>query len=147
MPTYTLPQFNLLADIWLTDTAPDAFPAAFTNFPCQKYINRGVPTNWSVGVWANGVYFVELRFPLDEPFDPTLMHDWQLGYVLVPNSGSTFYRVHDWNIRHEGFDNAYACVSAHKCDETGFPLLPKSATQIAYAGNVLHQFLGEPPAP
>lgn len=123
MPIYTLPEFNLLAKLWLNGRTQAFDPPDYEDVPCQKYIpsrNGGhAGINWNFS--ANPP--VILRFPRDVPFDTGLQF-WSVNFIEVPSGSSQFYSPYFWEVMHEGFVNEYATLWSNQCSVDGQNFAP-----------------------
>jgi len=148
MPTYTLPQFNLLVDLWVTNLSPDAmsYVPTYTNVPAQRYIQRIIVGSYGIGFWTNGLFVSEWRMAYSGgPFDGANLVDIAtLGYISLTSDNGVFWRIHDCEIRHHGFPNEYLAFIGTKCDATGFPFLSATATYAGYNATDTKQQLGPP---
>jgi len=146
MPIYTLPQFNLLADVYLGSASPEdqGYVPTWTNVPAQKYVLQNSGAAFNVVYWTSGGFLVEWRFPRTvAPFDDTIQAMSDLGYVCTAGNVDVFYRIHDFEFKHEGFPNEYAVMMGHKTNGLGFPWRPATHTADPYPYGDLEQALGD----
>jgi len=123
MPTYTLPDFNLLASLWLTTHNPGSDPADYEDVPCQKYVNsrpqQDITPRWdaSAGTWIEWCPIIALRFPRGVTAFAGSWLGWQVGLVRVPQDVSQVYRVRMGEVIHEGFPNEYVQLICDQVDD------------------------------
>lgn len=105
----TLPQFNMLMDVWNWPRTPAANLPDFEDVTCQPYYEA---RRWIT--LSNGYFNVRT------PADHTKFFD--VGSILELAPGSTrFVRV-DWCVvMHEGFPNEYWSLRVVLCDGNGAP--------------------------
>jgi len=109
----SLPQFNLLMDIWTIGTTPAVDPPAFTGVPVQVYVRSKADIDtYQVNIeeWIPPIY---LRHPLGGP---------KLGrgdIVQVLHLPLDYYLVVWCQNLHMGFPNEYYQALSKQCDDTG----------------------------
>jgi len=110
---FTLPIFNLAADVWTAGHTPAADPPDVLALPTQLYLtSRGLLdiTPGSVNLWVPPVF---LRVPIGiyTPVRGDIAE-------VVPGSAD-FYKVRWTQSTHRGFPNEYLSVLVEQCDATG----------------------------
>lgn len=124
MPNYTLPDFNLLCDVWFVGHFPDTDPADLFAIPCQLYLySRDIGD-----VIGAPVPHEQLRVPSKQAatgwFPPMIS---QILGIAFPTNGDTwYYKVMGWDYVHAGFANEYIGVILYQCSAHGV-LSPPSA--------------------
>jgi hypothetical protein len=115
---YTVPQFNLLCDIWNAGHVPSVDDPDAENVPCQFYLySRGTfdvqpcelelytPTIW-------------IRLPIGETAN------FVSGQVFeCPAESGRYYRARFKERMHQGFPNEYLIVVVVQCTEDGVPMI------------------------
>lgn len=140
MPTYTLPNFNLLCNMNICNRDFSSGVPDYIGFPVQKYVNsrdmnaiNGFPP-WFAEWYRYGLMQIALRFPRIAPFN-TAHPYWNIGMFEVPGGSSQFYRTLQNEVMHEGFPNEYALVRVVQCDPFG-KFLPPAGAGIATGTNL-----------
>jgi hypothetical protein len=110
---FTLPNFNLLFDMWVDPDVPSAVPPTFSDIPCQVYVHAKADIdqiNAGGNDWVPPIY---LRVPLSRP-RPQVRDVVQVKYLALD------YYVVTWtqNI-HMGFPNEYVMVLIKHCTSGG----------------------------
>jgi len=135
---YSVPQFNLLANIWDCRFPADG-AADWDDVPCQKYIRSrmslDVGPQVEAGWWQNWTPPIQLRFPRNHVafIDPPAM--WTHLSFEVPAGSGQFYRCQWQEVQHQGFPNEYAIILVTPCDDTGLAIPPPSADTPVGAAN------------
>lgn len=118
MPTYTVPDFNLLADLWFGTATPGADAPDVEDQECQLYIpSRGL-LDIEPGTQLFWVPPIYLRMPI-----ANLINWTSLTVVEVVPGSQRYYRARWKEIMHEGFPNEYLMCIVEQCDEDGVPIL------------------------
>lgn len=137
MPSYRLPNFNLVCNMWDFTAAPAYADPRWTNFPVQKYVNPKWASEYSAGGAEDFLSPIILRFPRVDPFDNT-WPQWEPAYFEVPAGSTTYYRVRQCEIMHEGFPNEYAICICQQSHEDGGWVLSKTATEDFPPGTFIY---------
>lgn len=116
MPVYTLPQFNLLCDVYTAIVPPPVGPITFANVPCQLYVSSKYPGG------ATPPNFLRM------PYNPAMVmmgpQPWvALGghYVNVPVGSNMWYEVQQAYVVHRGFSNQYIQCTMLQLDPGALP--------------------------
>lgn len=116
---YTLPNFNLVADLWFFPHSPQLGGPDLILVPCQLYLpSRGAV---DIDYGAGGLYFPPIYLRLDPasgPYDPLA---WIIGLPDDPPTRSLYYRVHFREWTHLGFPNQYQSWILFQCNDAGTP--------------------------
>jgi len=115
---YTVPNFNLLADVWNAGHTPADDPPDEENVPCQFYLySRGT---FDVDPCELELYTppIWLRF---QSVDAGIVSLGQV-FEVEPETGR-YYRARFKEIMHYGFPNQYLIVVVVQCTSDGIPLL------------------------
>lgn len=148
MPNYTVPHFNLSANLWLCDGAvkPSAGEPDVEDFPTQKYISSRtmvpltLPTAEGFFVQRNPM--ILLRFPrLGEFSGP--WQGWKVTCCEVPAGSGQYYRTYHQEVQHEGFPNEYAQLAVVQCDADLKAITPAGGAEPV--GQALDACGGGPP--
>jgi len=111
---FTLPDFNITADVWFSPNDPFTGPADQTGINVQFYIpSRGLLdiTPGSFNDWVPPLY---LRI------DPTAAPLNVLAWIWeVPSGTGKYYRVRFKETMHVGFTNEYPMHILEQCTDTG----------------------------
>lgn len=106
---FTLPNFNLLMNVWRNPRVPASGGPDVANLACQLYLNTrgtfdllpGARAQWVPPVWLRIAPGVFLAAPNDL-------------YEVV--AGGTRYYLYRWDERtHLGFPNAYDSILVEQC--------------------------------
>lgn len=122
MPSYTLPNFNLLANLWTCDGTikPSSGSPDVVNVPVQKYISsrQGVPLSLPADIewFVPRTPMIQLRFPRSGSFSGTWT-SWKVVCSEVPAGSGQYYRTLHQEVQHEGFPNEYALLTVTQCSE------------------------------
>jgi len=136
---YTLPQFNLLCNLWTCDgnIKPSAGDPDFTDVPVQKYVasRASWPTTppWSAGFYLAYHPPVQLRFQRTGPFAGT-WRAWKVTCVEVPAGSGQYYRTFWGDVQHEGFNNEYVLLVGVQCTEDLLAFPPPGAAEETGVG-------------
>jgi len=112
--SYTVPAFNLTADVWEYPDVPTSAVPVFEDVACQLYIasrglldiTPGVPTEW--------VPPIQLRMPI------AAGSAWIAAWVIeCPVGSNRYYRLRWKERQHQGFANEYLLAIVEQCDEDG----------------------------
>lgn len=110
---YTLPDFNLVWDLWVNPNAPNLGPADFVDLPGQLYV-------FSRTTAAGNE--VQLRFPtgLGITIDLPTAFPATFNYVIeVPQGSGYFYQPIFTFWQHRGFPNEYCTAILTPSRDTG----------------------------
>lgn len=110
---FTLPNFNLLADRWVSPNTPAAGAPDFLAIPCQLYVNsRGLLdiTPGDFTAWVPPIY-IRLQVGAIPPVKDDI-------YEVIPGSAD-YYKVRWTQSIHKGFPNEYIVVLVEQCDAAG----------------------------
>lgn len=110
---YTLPNFNLTFNLWLSPTAPDDSPPFATDIPCQVYVHAKADIDQIQGGSNDWVPPIYIRVPLNAK-RPQVGDIIQIIYL-----GEDYYRVTWTQNIHMGFPNEYVMVLTKHCDAAG----------------------------
>lgn len=114
---YTVPDFNVLCDVWSVGTVPDDDAPAFENVACQFYIySRG---SWDIQPCELELYHppIGVRFPV------AAATPWEDGQVFeVPPGSGRYYRARFKERVHLGFPNEYLVCYVVQCQGDGRPI-------------------------
>jgi len=115
---YTVPDFNLLMDVWNSGNTPAAGDPDSENVPVQFYLySRG---SFDVQPCELELYTppIWLRMPVADKAV------WIAGQVFeVPAESGRYYRARFKEIMHQGFTNQYLVVVVVQCNDEGFLLV------------------------
>lgn len=113
---YTVPQFNLLCDIWNAGHVPSVDDPDAENVPCQFYLySRGT---FDVQPCELELYTppIWIRLPVAETANFTS------GQVFeCPAESGRYYRARFKERMHQGFTNEYLVVVVVQCNSHGVP--------------------------
>lgn len=110
---YTLPNFNILCDVWILPAKPADGPPTHVDIPCQLYRNSRLADNNSPRA--------QLRLStLSSPLVPT-SGSGAAGNPIVecPSGSGNFYRAERGEFMHRGFPNEYVSVDVTPCQLSG----------------------------
>lgn len=116
--SYTVPNFNLLADVWDSGHNPAANDPDEENVPCQFYLySRGT---FDVQPCELELYTppIWLRFPKNQE---AIVNASQV--FEVPAESGRYYRARFKERMHQGFPNEYLIVVVVQCNDEGVPLV------------------------
>jgi len=115
---YTVPDFNLLMDVWNAGKIPAADLPDSENVPVQFYLySRG---SFDIQPCELELYTppIWLRLPVAENAV------WIAGQVFeCPAESGRYYRARFKEIMHQGFPNQYLVTVVVQCNEFGIPLI------------------------
>jgi len=115
---YTVPVFNLFADVWFDGHTPAVDDPDVENLAVQKYLYaRGV---WDIQPCEMEVYVppIYLRIPFTESAT------WQSSQIFeCPAESGKYYRARFKEVFHEGFPNQYLAAIVVQCNAEGLPLI------------------------
>jgi hypothetical protein len=111
---YTLPNFNLLADIYDPAFPPPIGPSLFNNVPAQLYVNpRDV---------VSGFSYVCMRVPVGSvTLDFGAIAGPVSWYVECPVGSGKYFAVQWLGKAHEGFPNEYWLIYLFEIDAAQLP--------------------------
>lgn len=128
--SYSVPQFNLLANIWDCRFPSDGDPDWF-DVPVQKYIRSRMSLDTSPqaadGFWRVYAPPIQLRFPRSHLAFTGVAATWDHACFEVPAGSGAFYRTYWREIQHEGFPNEYAIILVNPCTSDGLATGPPLA--------------------
>jgi hypothetical protein len=115
---YTVPQFNLLCDIWNAGHVPSVDDPDAENVPCQFYLySRGTfdvqPCElelYTPPIWIRMPIAEEALFVSGQVFE-------------CPAESGRYYRARFKERMHQGFANQYLIVVVVQCNDAGVPLI------------------------
>lgn len=110
---YRVPEFNLVAKVWLTATSPAEGPADLDDVEVQRYENPRYQVNskddgsreYLPGLW--------IRYPI------SYLEIGEVKFWNVPSDSPRYYKTVHTHIAHEGFPNAYLVALVYQCDANG----------------------------
>jgi len=115
---FTVPVFNLFADVWNAGNTPAGGAPDFENVPVQLYISsRGTfdvqpceMEQFTPPIWV--------RIPISE------IAIWTSGQIWeVPAETGRYYRARFKDVMHYGFSNQYLFAIVVQCNSEGIPLI------------------------
>jgi len=115
---YTVPNFNVFADVWSTGHVPADDDPDFENLTVQLYIYSRV--SFDVQPCELELYQppIQIRIPRQAPIP------WVNGQVFeVPAESGRYYRARFKERVHIGFPNEYLVVVVVQCGSDGIPVL------------------------
>lgn len=115
---YTVPNFNVFADVWSTGHVPSEDDPDFENLTVQFYIYSRV--SFDVQPCELELYQppIQIRIPVAAPIP------WAAGQVFeVPAESGRYYRARFKERVHIGFPNEYLVVVVSQCGADGIPVL------------------------
>lgn len=115
---YTVPNFNVFADVWSTGHVPADDDPDFENLTVQFYIYSRV--SFDVQPCELELYQppIQIRIPVVAPIP------WSQGQVFeVPPESGRYYRARFKERVHIGFPNEYLVVVVVQCGADGVPIL------------------------
>lgn len=121
MAVFTLPDFNLVASVWVAPNTPfGGGPADFTNKPCQLYVqNRPVLSYTQVnGAADDPIVIIRVDYKTFDDMGPLLKSVWQ---IVDQFANKWFYSVCWWEYIHRGFPNEYIEMQCVQSDNAGVP--------------------------
>jgi hypothetical protein len=115
---FTLPVFNLTANVWNTGNVPSGSSPDFTGVACQFYIYSRVSVDVQPCELELYTPLIQIRLPI------AAATPWVNGQVFEVVGGSgRFYRARFKDRLHYGFPNEYLVAYVVQCDEDGRPLI------------------------
>lgn len=134
--SYRLPVFNQSARITSDYVDPQTGPTWSAQLQVQKFVPSKVFVHAAATTWYWSPIIVQWRFEPVSFFALYAKQDipgWSLSFLAHRIGGDdVYYRVHVWEIIHQGFPNEYPAVWAILCDPIGRPLFPGSANDNFY---------------
>jgi len=128
--SYTVPQFNLVANIWDCQFPADGDPD-WTDVPVQKYLRSrmslDVEPQATDGFWRKYAPPIQLRFPRDHDAFLGIAASWSHVVFEVPAGSGAYFRTRWQEIQHEGFPNEYAIILVTPCTIDGLAIGPPLA--------------------
>jgi hypothetical protein len=115
---FSLPNFNILVNRWLSGHTPAHDPPDYVNEPAQFYFNPKSALDVTPGTPADWIPPLILRLPLTVPKP-------QKGEIYQVDVTVGFWYLTRWFERtHYRFSNEYWSVLIERCDNTGAPFWP-----------------------
>lgn len=114
---YTLPVFNLFADVWSAGHVPSADDPDFENLTCQFYVYSRV--SFDIQPCELELYQppIQIRIPVAG------LTPWVDGQIFeVPAESGRYYRARFKERLHQGFINEYLVAYVVQCDADGAPI-------------------------
>lgn len=123
VPSYTPPQFNLLARVWLSGRLPVNGDADRAAVPVQKYLlsRIGVVNYPTVAAPVHGPIVI-VRSPRAQWPGP--WPTWSASCWEIPMGSLQYYLTRWREVQHEGFVNQYAEFVCVQCTASGDPVEP-----------------------
>lgn len=121
MPIYTLPDFNLVMDVWVSPNTPfGGGPADFAAVPCQLYVNNKPFDSIDAATFKDFFPHSFIRIKREERniMGPLVKSIWQWTDV---DSLVWQWTVAWWSQIHPGFPNEYIELCVNQCDTAGNP--------------------------
>jgi len=113
---YTLPDFNLLADIWYPPNYPYLGGADISGLPCQLYWNSRVPASMDRPIPSGFLPTIILRYP-------TAWYGYLLNGTIIGFATNTlpskWFVINSQMTAHKGFPNEYLAAILEPCDDHG----------------------------
>jgi hypothetical protein len=114
---FTLPTFNLSANVWVNANLPNASPPDVMGVMVQLYINTRGLLDVTPNAWDTWVPPVWVRIAI-AGFDDTY------NIFEVPGGSAKYYRVRWRDVIHKGFPNEYGAYLCEQVINDGTPVLP-----------------------
>ena len=116
--SYTVPVFNLFADVWFDGKTPAVDLPDVENLPVQKYLYSRMVYDVQPCELEDYTPPILIRIPFSD------LSTWRNAQVFeVPMESGQFYRARFKEIMHEGFSNQYLVAVVVQCTDAGVPLL------------------------
>jgi len=115
---FTVPHFNVTANLWYGHRVPDDGAPDASDQPCQFYVPpRGLfdVTPGELELWVPPIYF---RMPIDQHTS------WVQTTIVevLPGSGR-YFRARWKEVMHMGFPNEYLMIVIEQCMSDGVPFI------------------------
>ena len=117
MPTFTPPNFNVSADVWLPPLVPATSPPSFTAVACQPYVYSRAPQlmlHPGSGRWLPCII---IRLPF--AFATALPPDSIFRIPTAAAFPTDYYKVQYVLRLHTGFTNQYYSLVSLQCNDNG----------------------------
>jgi hypothetical protein len=113
---FTLPQFNLLADVWYCGRVPDDGDPDAENITVQLYLNPRGP----FGMNDQFTEFTTLFPPMFVRMPLSAVSEWEQSNIWeIPAESGRYYLVVFKERMHQGFPNEYLLAQCVQCDAEG----------------------------
>jgi len=110
---FSLPNFNLLCDIWREPHVPGTDPPDVVGVPCQVYSQTRVDYQWEVNTPLLSWPAQMIRLPPDNYPD-------DFRFVKITNLTAPYYfSLYASHPEHLGFPNSYFALFGIPCDDHG----------------------------